>query len=108
MKSFVIWLVWEPWGRDAFVNEETGVASYYWNRFDHGAGLFPHHAWWQIGWIYDYLLAEAELRSNGKISFPRGFMTPKVGTHRTAGFASGIVDGKKAKSDSSQRFGQRG
>lgn len=83
-------------GRDAFVNEETGVASYYWNRFDHGAGLFPHHAWWQIGWIYDYLLAEAELRSNGKISFPRGFMTPKVGTHRTAGFASGIVDGKKA------------
>ncbi len=23
-------------------------------------------------------------------------MTPKVGTHRTAGFASGIVDGKKA------------
>ncbi|MEO5159395.1 glycerophosphoryl diester phosphodiesterase, partial [Bacteroides ovatus] len=30
------------------------------------------------------------------ISFPRGFMTPKVGTHRTAGFASGIVDGKKA------------
>jgi len=31
-------------GRDAFVNEETGVASYYWNRFDHGAGLFPHHA----------------------------------------------------------------
>lgn len=82
-------------GRDAFVNEDTGVASYYWNRFDHGAGFFPHHAWWQIGWIYDYLLSEAELRSNGNISFPRGFMTPKVGTHRTAGFAPGTIDGKK-------------
>lgn len=83
-------------GRDAFVNEETGVASYYWNRFDHGSGLFPHHAWWQIGWIYDYLLAEAELRSNGRISFPRGFMTPKVGTHRAAGFAPGTINGQKA------------
>lgn len=82
-------------GKDAFVNEESGVASYYWNRFDHGSGLFPHHAWWQIGWIYDYLLAEAELRSNNKIVFPRGFMTPKVGTHKVTGFAPGIIDGQK-------------
>lgn len=83
-------------GKDAFVNEETGIASYYWIRFDHGSGPFPHHAWWQIGWIYDYLLAEAELRSGGEISFPRGFMTPKVGPHKTAGFAPGVVNGTKA------------
>ena len=83
-------------GKDAFVNEDTGVASYYWNRFDFGSGLFPHHAWWQIGWIYDYLLAEAELRSNGRVIFPRGFMTPKVGTHKITGFAPGTIDGQKA------------
>lgn len=83
-------------GKDAFVNEDTGVASYYWNRFDFGSGLFPHHAWWQIGWIYDYLLAEAELRSNSRVVFPRGFMTPKVGTHKVTGFASGTIDGQKA------------
>lgn len=83
-------------GKDAFVNADTGVASYYWNRFDHGAGQFPHHAWWQIGWIYDYLVAEAELRSDGKIRFPRGFMTPKVGPHKTVGFDSGFIEGQKA------------
>ncbi len=42
-----------------------------------GAGPYPHHAWWQIGWITDYLLAEAQLRSDGQITFPRGFVTPK-------------------------------
>jgi hypothetical protein len=83
-------------GKDAFVNEKTGVASYYWHSFDAGAGPFPHHAWWQIGWIYDYLLAEAELRSNGKILFPRGFMTSKVGPHKTAGFDSGTIEGQPA------------
>lgn len=82
-------------GKDAFVNEKTGVASYYWVRFDYGSGPYPHHVWWQIGWIYDYLLAEAELRSEGRVSFPRGFMTPKVGTHKTAGFAPGQIDGQK-------------
>jgi len=82
-------------GKDAFVNKSTGVASYYWKRFDEGAGSFPHHAWWQIGWIYDYLVAEAELRSEGKISFPRGFMTPKVGPHKPVGFEPGIIDGAK-------------
>lgn len=82
-------------GRDAFVHKETGVASYYWKRFDQGSGPFPHHAIWQIGWIYDYLIAECEFRSKGRISFPRGFMTPKVGPHKSIGFASGLIDGVK-------------
>ena len=84
-------------GKDAFVDKSTGVASYYWDSFDAGAGSFPHHAWWQIGWIMDYLMSEAELRSDGRISFPRGFITPKVGPHQTIGFADGTIDGKKAK-----------
>lgn len=83
-------------GRDAFVDDETGVASYYWAAMNRGAGPYPHHAWWQTGWITDYLLAEAELRSNGKISFPAGFITPKVGPHRTFGFSPGTVDGEEA------------
>src|SRR5690554_2176982 len=83
-------------GRDAFVNQETGVASYYWRNMDAGSGPFPHHAWWQIGWITDYLMAEAELRSEGKVFFPRGFITPKVGPHQSYGFEAGVVFGKKA------------
>jgi hypothetical protein len=59
-----------------------------------GAGPYPHHAWWQIGWITDYLLAEAELRSGGTISFPRGFVTPKVGPHESCGFAPGQIGGR--------------
>ncbi|HEV7350902.1 glycerophosphoryl diester phosphodiesterase [Telluribacter sp.] len=84
-------------GRDAFVDHKTSVASYYWNAMNRGAGPFPHHAWWQIGWITDYLLSEAELRSKGKVSFPRGFITPKVGPHQTYGFAPGTVNGEKAR-----------
>ncbi|CAG5068338.1 hypothetical protein DYBT9623_01068 [Dyadobacter sp. CECT 9623] len=84
-------------GRDAFVDSKTSVASYYWNAMNRGAGPYPHHAWWQIGWITDYLLSEAVLRSNGKISFPRGFVTPKVGPHQTYGFEPGNVFGDKAK-----------
>lgn len=80
-------------GRDAFVDKSTGVASYYWDSMDNGAGPYPHHAWWQTGWIMDYLMAEAELRSGGQISFPKGFITPKVGPHRTYGFAPGQVYG---------------
>ncbi len=80
-------------GRDAFVNQNTKVASYYWHRFDEGSGRFPHHAWWQVGWIMDYIVAEAEVRSNGAISFPRGFITPKVGPHLSLGFAAGKIDG---------------
>lgn len=80
-------------GRDAFVNQETQVASYYWRSMDAGSGPFPHHAWWQIGWITDYLMAEASMRSNGKIAFPRGFITPKVGPHQSYGFAPGEVFG---------------
>ena len=83
-------------GQDAFVNTKTGVASYYWRSMDAGSGPFPHHAWWQIGWITDYLMAEAELRSGGRVVFPRGFITPKVGPHQSYGFAPGTAFGKKA------------
>ena len=84
-------------GRDAFVDNETGVASYYWAAMNRGAGPYPHHAWWQMGWITDYLVAEMELRSNGNIKFPAGFITPKVGPHRTFGFRTGTIDGDKAR-----------
>ena len=84
-------------GRDAFVDPATSVASYYWNAMNRGAGPYPHHAWWQIGWITDYLLAEAELRSGGRIRWPRGFMTPKVGPHESVGFAPGTVNGVAAQ-----------
>ena len=83
-------------GRDAFVDPKTSVASYYWQAMNKGAGPYPHHAWWQIGWITDYLLSEAELRSDGKVHFPRGFVTPKVGPHQTYGFESGTIYGEKA------------
>ncbi|QHT72112.1 glycerophosphoryl diester phosphodiesterase [Rhodocytophaga rosea] len=84
------------WGRDAFVHQPTSVASYYWRTMNNGAGPYPHHAWWQIGWLADYLLSEASLRSRGKINFPRGFVTPKVGPHQTYGFAPGKIFGKEA------------
>ncbi len=83
-------------GRDAFVDPETNVASYYWSSMDNGPGSFPHHAWWQIGWITDYLMSEIELRSNGDVHFPRGFVAPKVGPHQTYGFAPGEVYGAEA------------
>lgn len=84
-------------GRDAFVDPKTSVASYYWKNMNAGSGPFPHHAWWQIGWITDYLLSEASLRSNNGIVFPRGFVTPKVGPHQTYGFAPGKVFGTPAR-----------
>lgn len=83
-------------GKDAFVDPKTSVASYYWDSFNEGPGPFPHHAWWQIGWIMDYLVSEAEMRSKGQISFPRGFITPKVGPHQSLGFHKGIINGEKA------------
>ncbi|AKD58066.1 glycoside hydrolase family protein [Spirosoma radiotolerans] len=83
-------------GRDAFVEPKTSVASYYWDRMNKGSGPYPHHAWWQIGWLTDYLMAEAELRSGGKIVFPRGFVTPKVGPHQTYGFGAGTIYGQPA------------
>ena len=83
-------------GRDAFVDAKTSVASYYWNAMNRGAGPYPHHAWWQIGWITDYLMAEADLRSGGQVRFPRGFITPKVGPHQSYGFAPGTVYGQPA------------
>lgn len=84
------------WGRDAFVNQDTQVASYYWSLMDRGSGPFPHHAWWQVGWIMDYLVAEVSFRSNGKISFPAGFITPKVGPHQPYGFSAGKLFGANA------------
>ncbi len=82
------------WGRDAFVDKTSGVASYYWDTMDRGPGPYPHHAWWQVGWIMDYLLSEISLRSNGNISFPSGFITPKVGPHKSYGFEKGILFGR--------------
>lgn len=82
--------------RHGFVDAKTGVASYYWIAMNKGAGPYPHHAWWQIGWITDYLLAEANLRSNGQVTFPRGFVTPKVGPHQSYGFAPGRIYGQSA------------
>lgn len=79
-------------GRDAFLNPNNKVASYYWGGFDRGAGEFPHHAWWQIGWIVDYLMTEAEMRTNGKVRFTRGFCTPKVGAHQVIGFEHGYIN----------------
>lgn len=84
-------------GRDAFVDKATSVASYYWDTMNKGAGPYPHHAWWQVGWITDYLLSEIEMRAAGKIKFPRGFITPKVGPHETYGFAAGSVYGTPAE-----------
>ncbi|NML21236.1 glycerophosphoryl diester phosphodiesterase [Pseudoflavitalea sp. G-6-1-2] len=83
-------------GRDAFVDSATSVASYYWDAMNKGAGPYPHHAWWQVGWITDYLLAEISLRSGNGIEFPRGFITPKVGPHQSYGFKEGTVYGTKA------------
>lgn len=80
-------------GREAFLNPETKIATYYWSQFDRGPGPFPHHAWWQMGWISDYLMAEAEMRSGRKIDFPRGFITPKVGPQQIYGFKPGEIYG---------------
>lgn len=77
--------------KDAFVDPATGVASYYWSAMNKGAGPFPHHAWWQLGWITDYLMAELSLRSQGRIDFPSGFLAPKVGPHKTFGFRPGKI-----------------
>lgn len=84
-------------GRDAFVDSATSVATYYWNAMNKGAGPYPHHAWWQVGWITDYLLSEAQLRSGNQVVFPRGFVTPKVGPHESYGFAPGKIYGEEAR-----------
>lgn len=83
--------------REAHLSPRTHMSTYYWSQFDRGPGPFPHHAWWQLGWIADYLFAEAEMRSGHRISFPRGFMTPKVGPQRIFGFEAGTVYGAEAK-----------
>ena len=80
--------------RDAFLHPDTQAATYYWLHLNAGPGSFPHHAWWQFGWITDYLMSEIELRSAGGITFPRGFITPKVGPHACFGFAPGTLYGQ--------------
>ena len=86
-------------GRHAFMDTESGQTVYYWkdvNRIKERVMTFPHQAYWQIGWITDYLLSEVKLRSAGKVSFARGFMTPKVGPHQSYGFEPGNIFGAKA------------
>ena len=85
------------WGRDAFIDKKTSVASYYWKTMNAGAGPYPHHAWWQVGLLMDYLVSETTLRSAGAISFPQGFITPKVGPHTCYGFAPGKIFGATAR-----------
>jgi hypothetical protein len=87
-------------GRDVYVDPASGQSIYYWNgleKVETSAKMFPHHAFWQIGWITDYLLSEVKLRSNNKITFPSGFMTPKVGPHVSYGFAPGSIYSATAK-----------
>lgn len=86
-------------GRNAFVEQESGCAIYYWSGLadvKHNSVVFPWHAYWQMGWIMDYMMSEAHLRSNGQVKFPYGYMTPKVGPHVTYGFAPGDIYGRKA------------
>ncbi len=83
-------------GRDAWIDRASGISSYYWYAGSGQSGVFPWHGWWHIGWITDYLLAEAHLRSGGRIAFPRGFCTAKVGSHGPYGFADGTVYGERA------------
>ena len=86
-------------GRNAYVEQDSGQALYYWYMLENvhkGATMFPWHAYWQVGWITDYLLSETHLRSGGNINFPYGFMTPKVGPHVTYGFAPGSIFGNEA------------
>jgi hypothetical protein len=83
------------------------MSIYYWSSIDNVDNvvkLFPWHAEWQVGWITDYLLSEAHLRSDGKISFPAGFPTPKVGSHVTYGFKPGEIFGRPASLWSGHTF----
>jgi hypothetical protein len=86
-------------GRHLAVPEDSGCAMYYWFpgiASEEKRSVFPWHAYWQIGWITDYLMEEAAVRSNGKIKFPYGFMTPKVGPSVTYGFAPGKIYDREA------------
>ncbi len=42
---------------------------------------------------------------NGNITFPQGFITPKVGPHTTYGFAPGTIYGQPAGLLLKRRFG---
>ncbi|WP_051425848.1 hypothetical protein [Jiangella gansuensis] len=84
-------------GRDEWVGERSGIPSYYWRAGNGGSAVYPWHGWWHMGWLVDYLLAEAHLRTGGEISFPAGFCTAKVGSHRPYGFAPGTIFGHDAE-----------
>lgn len=84
-------------GRDAFVGITSGIPSYYWAAGNGGSSVFPWHGWWHMGWLTDYLFAEANLRSRGAIDFLHGFCTAKVGSHVPYGFANGKVYGQEAR-----------
>jgi hypothetical protein len=49
-------------------------------------------------------MAEAEMRSNGKVFFPRGFVTPKVGPHQTYGFKAGLIFNEPAQLETTENF----
>lgn len=57
--------------REEFLHPDTKIATYYWSQFDRGPGPFPHHAWWQLGWIVDYLLWRSRMPQRRLIAFPR-------------------------------------
>ncbi|WP_157988014.1 glycerophosphoryl diester phosphodiesterase [Jiangella endophytica] len=84
-------------GRDEWVGELSGIPSYYWAAGNGGSAVFPWHGWWHMGWLMDYLLAEAHLRTGGGVVFPHGFCTAKVGSHRPYGFAPGTILGHAAE-----------
>lgn len=84
-------------GRDEWVGELSGIPSYYWSAGNGGSSVFPWHGWWHMGWLMDYLLAEAHLRTGGGVEFPHGFCTAKVGSHRPYGFAPGTILGHEAQ-----------
>ncbi|KAH8703023.1 hypothetical protein BGW36DRAFT_443022 [Talaromyces proteolyticus] len=84
-------------GRDALVDPTSGIPSYYWSQGHSSASRFPWHGWWHLGWVTDYLLSEAHVRSKGQISFPQGFMTAKVGSHKPYGFEAGTIYGQTAR-----------
>jgi hypothetical protein len=84
-------------GRDAWVDITSGISAYYWVSGNSSGSTYPWHGWWHIGWITDYLLSEAHLRSEGSIVFPQGFSTAKVGSHRPYGFEYGTIWGQTAR-----------
>ena len=83
-------------GRDAYVDPQTSMVSYYWISGDTAGEGYPWHGWWHICWMMDYFMANAHVLSDGAIEFPAGFITAKVGSHVPYGFAPGKIYGTEA------------